>query len=636
MNDKPGGTLEPFNIGMASGNDPRPRPSMPSTSPSNFGARPAPSAPPVQPLSGGPANMGQKPGTLSGKPDGMSIEEFTSIPGPAEMGKSASHDAAEAEKKMQANDAAKAMAGNPTVANMNGMIANAASGATIDSAANRPGGASPMSRPMTKAAMKMPVQKKKPNKPLIIGLSCAGVVLLLAVVIGVVVAMTNKPDPVAKAMDKLVSNGLPQYIALKGDLNVQKNDDKALVSHYKLSVDSQLNPSSLTNDTDVTVTFGGKQMDDATFQMSEIYAGNDDLYFKFDGVDTAIEDYFATKEYIESSKHTEDRVYGEEEELECVDEDDNPVACEDEEVEATAESDGNSSSSTGSSTDGSADEEEATDDETVAAGETIDVDSTEELGYSDVVLQIFMMMTRVADGQWIQMTLPDADATDETGQATPAESETIIDETEVAAEDSEGLDVDEIDYTAEGQQKIMTDLASNPDDIVDLIGGSRTSCDINLFGTLRNNLSVVTEYYRSNPFLGGTRNNVTLAPVAYPVYRIVFDEDKFESFVTALQNKGLLATYLKCSGKNMTDVMTLPSQLPAIYTEVDSEYNFTRFYFASNSGDQSMNLDLGITYPKEIFVQQPTEYNGFMDILQRTIAGEGLEEEVTVDETTTE
>lgn len=581
MNDKAGGTPDPFNVGMHAGNSFRPQPSMPSSSPSNFGARPAPSAPPVQPLSGGPAEIGQKPGTLSGKPAGMSVEEFTSIPGPAEMGRK------ESEKTPKATE---------TSTSETNTIAQPQ---TITSA-------SPMSRPMTKAAQTTPVMKKKSNKPLIIGLACGAGVLLIGAVVAVLVAMSNQPDPVAEAMKKLVSTGLPEYVEVSGDINIQGDDDTALVSHKKVALQSSLNPSTLTNETHVTVTMGGKTMEDTTFQVDEIYAGAKDLYFKFDGVDTAIDDYFYAKEVAAKNQHTEGDKWLEEQEDECVDEEGEVVACSDlEDEEATDESDGST---------------DETDADTVEAGGSVTIEE-EELTYNDMLLQIVMAMSQVANGQWVQMNLD--------------EQAELSEQAETNTEELEITDEGEIEATNLTSEQMITELVANPDNIIDLIAGSRTSCTVNLFGTLRNNLSTVTEYYRSNPFLGGTRREVTLASTSYPVYRLVFDQDNYDAFVTNLQNKGLLADYLKCAGETMSDVMTLPSRLPAIYTEVDSELNFTRFYFATDANGQTMNVNIALSYPTNINVKQPVEYTGFWDVLQKALSGEGLEEGATVEEDTT-
>lgn len=601
MNDKPGGTPDPFNAGMHAGNNLHPQPSAPTNSPSNFGARPAPSAPPVQPLSGGPASMGQKPGTLSGKPTGMTVEEFINMPGPAQLG---SNKASETAQKTEPGKSQPETI-LPETNEVPGPMG-------LNTPAPAENNASPLERPMMKTAPKLPVQAKKPNKPLIIGLACLAGVLVIGVIAAVAVMMLNQPDPVAAAMNKLMTNGWPEYVNVKGDFNIQMNDDKVLVSHYKIGLESELNPSTLTNETDLTVTLGGKQMDDTTFQLSEIYAGSDDLYLKMDGVDTAIEDYFYAQAYVESGKHTEDDT----EELECVDENDKPVLCDFENSDLSAE------------------DETTADDETVADADELDADAIEEttteatmeLSYNDMLLQLMMVLARAADGQWVQMDLSEDTALESETTETTETGETV-------ALDENGEPLETSNLT---EEETITRLLSEPDELIDLIGGSRTSCTVNLLGQLRNNLSSVREFYRSNPFLGGTRDNVTLASTSYPVYRVIFDEDKYAAFVSALQNKGLLADYLKCSGKNVTDVINFPNQMPALYTEVDSAMNFTRFYFATNSGDRNTNVNIALSYPQNIYVQQPPEYSSFWDVLQAALSGEGLEAGVEIEEETVE
>ena len=57
--------------------------------------------------------------------------------------------------------------------------------------------------------------------------------------------------------------------------------------------------------------------------------------------------------------------------------------------------------------------------------------------------------------------------------------------------------------------------------------------------------------------------------------------------------------------------------LPAIYVEVDNDYNFTRLYLTSEleTGGE-MVVDLSFSYPTSVSVTEPVEYRNFSDVIE--------------------
>lgn len=108
-----------------------------------------------------------------------------------------------------------------------------------------------------------------------------------------------------------------------------------------------------------------------------------------------------------------------------------------------------------------------------------------------------------------------------------------------------------------------------------------------------------------HPFVSGTTDDVTLKSTSYPVYQVVINQEQYEEFVNALNEREWLKNYLKCAGETINDVLNYPAIMPALYVEVNKDDQFTRLYFSANGKAASMTLDLGLAYPETINVQRP-------------------------------
>lgn len=152
------------------------------------------------------------------------------------------------------------------------------------------GSLAPAGRPMQQAApVTAPVKKRKTG--LIVGVVIAVLVLVGGgIAVAMVLANFNKQTPVEAAMSKLVNDGIPENVAINGNIEMTAEDPNAMVSSIKISLKSGLRPKSLINNTTATVTASVRYLGDLTVEVSEIYASGDNLFFKIDGATNAIED----------------------------------------------------------------------------------------------------------------------------------------------------------------------------------------------------------------------------------------------------------------------------------------------------------------------------------------------------------
>ena len=56
--------------------------------------------------------------------------------------------------------------------------------------------------------------------------------------------------------------------------------------------------------------------------------------------------------------------------------------------------------------------------------------------------------------------------------------------------------------------------------------------------------------------------------------------------------------------------------LPEIYVEVDGDNNFTRLYTNLKIDSGKLTIDLNFSYPTNINVTEPLEYQNFSEVIQ--------------------
>ena len=172
----------------------------------------------------------------------------------------------------------------------------------------------------------------------------------------------------------------------------------------------------------------------------------------------------------------------------------------------------------------------------------------------------------------------------------------------------------------------------------DQLNSGPLSCVTDLVSDINTNSSSALELYEQNPFVVSSTENMTVTSKKNPIYRITIDDTKLTGFIDAIQNAELLADLYNCLGYednvkiNNDDVAEAITEMPEIYVEVDSDYNFTRFYARKeireectdecqeliNSSEiiNTIIIDLSFDYPVNINVAEPIEYRDFSEILQ--------------------
>ncbi len=194
-----------------------------------------------------------------------------------------------------------------------------------------------------------------------------------------------------------------------------------------------------------------------------------------------------------------------------------------------------------------------------------------------------------------------------------------------------------------------------------------TKCLSDLTSEIKNNKNSLAELYDKNPFIGSTTENVSLESKNGKVYRVVFDNEKFNAFGESLKDSDLVKKAKACLGEENVTFDENASQelenIPNIYVEVDGDNNFSRVYFeldikgSSNSdmtfedfeensdivkeesADASKTIahaivDLDFTYPDTINVAEPTDSTDVMTLIQQLMTtfnggGSGVEPQIT-------
>lgn len=161
-----------------------------------------------------------------------------------------------------------------------------------------------------------------------------------------------------------------------------------------------------------------------------------------------------------------------------------------------------------------------------------------------------------------------------------------------------------------------------------MTAGSDISCITNLVSDINTNSNSAAELYSKYPFISSTNENVRLASKNYPIYQVTIDSEKFANFVNSIQNSEMTANLYSCLGwtDNVSvsddDVAEIVSAMPKIYAEVDGDNNFTRLYLTSdlNDGEATVTTDLGFSYPTNVNVAEPEEYQNFSDVIQEIMS----------------
>lgn len=361
--------------------------------------------------------------------------------------------------------------------------------------------------------------KKKKTGLIVAVLIC----LLIAVGCGVaaVLLMLNKNnnDPVAAAMNKLMSGQTPTNIVVNGDINILNDDVASPFSEVQIGLDAKLVANSSINAIDASVTLTPSQGEqDLTFSVNEIYAESGDVFIKLDGLSDSLNGMMnignenqADAELVPEVVETND---------------DGSLICDD---DASCETTG-----------------------------TLD-----DSGF--VFFSAIMDTVESIEGSWIRLSTTELES--------------------------------------------MTDAFSSEGPL---------SCLVDLVNDIDTSSNSAAELYSKNPFVTSSTENMTVISRRDPIYKLGIDSEKFTNYIESIQNTTILDNLYSCYGWdgnvniNTDDVLEVVENLPDIYVEINSDNDFTRLYVKNDN----ITIDLAFSYPANINISEPLEYQDLSEILQ--------------------
>ena len=148
----------------------------------------------------------------------------------------------------------------------------------------------PTGRPMEQKAET--TEQPKKSKAGLIAAIVVGCVLLIGGIVAAVIMMmgTNKGDAVAAAMQKIMNGDAPKNVAIDGTIDILLNNKSIPFKRININLDSDIMVGSMINTSSAVLTFTDNNNNDYSMKFEEVYAANDDLYFKIEGASDAIKE----------------------------------------------------------------------------------------------------------------------------------------------------------------------------------------------------------------------------------------------------------------------------------------------------------------------------------------------------------
>ena len=249
----------------------------------------------------------------------------------------------------------------------------------------------PMARPMEQAPVAEPEKPKKKKTGLIIGIIVAAIVLIGGGIAAAIILLMNNGDPVAKAIEKVVTGNAPANVAVDGTFTLTPNEEDSLLSNVEIKLNSEASTSSMLNSSVATVTANFANGESAEFEFDEVYAANGDLYFKLSGLTNAIEDYTTALQNALSGT----TVSG----ADCVEDENGGTICDEESVEVV-------------------DCESLDGCEPTVLPDDVETDGTAEM--MEALAEVLSVIENV-DGEWLRISTDDLSGL---GELAPTESDT--------------------------------------------------------------------------------------------------------------------------------------------------------------------------------------------------------------------
>lgn len=159
-----------------------------------------------------------------------------------------------------------------------------------------------------------------------------------------------------------------------------------------------------------------------------------------------------------------------------------------------------------------------------------------------------------------------------------------------------------------------------PESVVD---ENMVSCATDLVNDISSNHNTVSSLYSKYPFIVSTNESVEIASEKDPIYRVLIDEDNFNSFASEAKNLNVMKSLSSCldydnNPANLDNALKAIQDSTKIFAEVDENYNFSRVYLESdvNNDAAEMIVDLRFTYPANVNIPEPVEYKNLSEVLQ--------------------
>lgn len=169
-------------------------------------------------------------------------------------------------------------------------------------------------------------------------------------------------------------------------------------------------------------------------------------------------------------------------------------------------------------------------------------------------------------------------------------------------------------------------LRISTDDIGAAVGGALTQsdagCVVNLISSLRANSNSATELYSKYPFVYATNKNIPIESKQYPVYKVDINTENFTGYMNSARSAAWSEQIYSClniesdAQIDENDAASMLEDLPEIYVEVDGDNNFTRLYTNLKIDSGESTIDLNFSYPTNINVTEPLEYQDFSEVIQ--------------------
>ena len=150
----------------------------------------------------------------------------------------------------------------------------------------------PTGRPMEKPAEVASEVKPRKNKRGLVFMILGCIFLLgaVAAIVAAVMLSQKKSDPVAAAMQKIMSGNSPKNVAIDGDINILINDTSSPIKRINIDLDSDTVVGSMINTSSAVLNITDQSDKDYSVEFEEIYVSDEDLYFKINKATELIEE----------------------------------------------------------------------------------------------------------------------------------------------------------------------------------------------------------------------------------------------------------------------------------------------------------------------------------------------------------